>query len=335
MSFAHDGDPTDVLRLNVGGTVLQVFRRTLTIMEGSKLASKFSGRWDHSLERDDQGNIFIDQDIRIFVPLLNFLRAKVNEAQCPPGRFPKAPLSVRDFDNNATLYRDYLRMLDCFGLYEFLYLVRIRSLSSSSSSYGGGETSSSLWPDVFDPSGVEFYTEAPHYFALEMAQQNNSECVTSFELRGAPNTKEANHHRACQIVVGWMKEDDEKDNDNQRHGDKDNNNGNENNDTIPGEDVPPTNYFPIREWWPGSGNMMKGSRIKSFGVFYALDNFSAEWSVKCSWDRASNMVRVHGSYGTQASMDFSGSGKPVFGGVGHWKLSTVKTAKLEHVGPYV
>lgn len=39
-----DKSPSDVLHLNVGGTCIAVLRRTLTSVEGSMLASRFSGR---------------------------------------------------------------------------------------------------------------------------------------------------------------------------------------------------------------------------------------------------------------------------------------------------
>ena len=47
-------DSSDVLllRLNVGGTKMEVVRRALTILEDSRLASRFSGRWDDSIEKD-------------------------------------------------------------------------------------------------------------------------------------------------------------------------------------------------------------------------------------------------------------------------------------------
>jgi hypothetical protein len=57
------GEPGDVLRFNVGGARIDVLRRTLTSVEGSMLAAKFSGRWDDSLEKDADGNFFIDQPI--------------------------------------------------------------------------------------------------------------------------------------------------------------------------------------------------------------------------------------------------------------------------------
>ena len=66
----NHGEPSDVLRLNIGGGArVDVLRRTLTQFEGSLLESKFSGRWDDSLEKDADGNFFIDQPARLFVPL--------------------------------------------------------------------------------------------------------------------------------------------------------------------------------------------------------------------------------------------------------------------------
>jgi len=62
----------DVLYLNIGGeTVVNVLRRTLTQVEGSLLASMFSGRWDDNMTKDKEGNFFIDQPADLFVPLVN------------------------------------------------------------------------------------------------------------------------------------------------------------------------------------------------------------------------------------------------------------------------
>mgnify|MGYP002783603065 CR=1 FL=1 len=73
--YPQAGKDSDVLHLNVGGsTNIAVLRRTLTHFENSMLASRFSGRWDDSLEKDKDGNFFIDQDPAVFVPLLNYLR---------------------------------------------------------------------------------------------------------------------------------------------------------------------------------------------------------------------------------------------------------------------
>ena len=69
------GRDTDVLELNVGGGCqVSVLRRTLTQFDESMLASRFSGRWDDSLEKDSEGKFFIDQDPAIFLILINYLR---------------------------------------------------------------------------------------------------------------------------------------------------------------------------------------------------------------------------------------------------------------------
>ncbi len=88
--YPQAGLDSDVLHLNIGGsTNIAVLRRTLTIFEDSMLASRFSGRWDDSLEKDKDGNFFIDEDPTIFLQLLNFLRQydkkKRNDLRlCPP-----------------------------------------------------------------------------------------------------------------------------------------------------------------------------------------------------------------------------------------------------------
>jgi hypothetical protein len=73
--FPNAGKDSAVLHLNVGGsTNVAVLRRTLTHFEHSMLATRFSGRWDDSLEKDKDGNFFVDEDPEVFMMLLNFLR---------------------------------------------------------------------------------------------------------------------------------------------------------------------------------------------------------------------------------------------------------------------
>lgn len=73
--FPQGGQDSDVLHLNVGGlTSIAVLRRTLTHFANSMLASRFSGRWDESLEKDKNRNFFVDQDPKVFMQLLNYLR---------------------------------------------------------------------------------------------------------------------------------------------------------------------------------------------------------------------------------------------------------------------
>mmetsp|Transcript_5787 Transcript_5787/g.8973 ORF Transcript_5787/g.8973 Transcript_5787/m.8973 type:complete len:385 (-) Transcript_5787:132-1286(-) len=72
------GSDTDVIQLNVGGrTNIAVLRNTLTQFEDSMLAAKFSGRWDDSMEKDRDGNVFVDEDPDNFGQLLKFLRMRM------------------------------------------------------------------------------------------------------------------------------------------------------------------------------------------------------------------------------------------------------------------
>ena len=72
--YYGDAKPDDVIRLNIRGTKTAVLRSTLTCVKGSMLAAKFSGRWDDSMEKDEGGNVIIDQDYAIFGPILRFLQ---------------------------------------------------------------------------------------------------------------------------------------------------------------------------------------------------------------------------------------------------------------------
>eukprot|EP00804_Cyclotella_cryptica_P017591 CCRYP_006737-RA/>CCRYP_006737-RA protein AED:0.10 eAED:0.10 QI:339/1/1/1/1/1/5/753/337 len=107
--FLLDKSPSDVLHLNVGGTCIAVLRRTLTSVEQSMLASRFSGRWDESLEKDRDGNFFIDQPIELFLPMVNYLRAKACETPLgPPVRSPH----LKDYEAR----QDFYRMVEYFGM---------------------------------------------------------------------------------------------------------------------------------------------------------------------------------------------------------------------------
>jgi hypothetical protein len=120
-SAMEEGTPNDILRLDVGGTCLKVLRRTLTQVEGSMLATRFSGRSDASLEKNPDGSIFVDQPIEIFRPLVNLLKAKAIET---PGH-EKPSLTVEAFGNDRTLYLDFMRMIEHYGLTEALYPIKV------------------------------------------------------------------------------------------------------------------------------------------------------------------------------------------------------------------
>jgi hypothetical protein len=305
MDSTAEPSPNDVLTLNVGGScTVQVLRRTLTVIDGSKLASQFSGRWENSLIRDANGHVFIDQDSRLFVPLIHYLRAKVNEETAMS--YHKPPLSVQDFDGNATLFRDYLGMLDSLGLYDVLYPIRICDIMDSTAP---------LLP--FHPMGVHMGSqETPKYYVLEVAHDVEETVITSFEIKGATNM------RPNQVLVGWMNVAEEEEEERANSNNMDHNHQ-------------PVFHFPVDDYWPGSHRMMKGCRMKSFGVFFTVDKFSSEWVLKCSWD-GNSKVTIQGSFGTQAEMDFTTTskkrGKPIFGGIGAWWLSDVTMMTRSSIG---
>lgn len=80
----------DIIHLNIGGEKkVSVLRRTLCLVEDSMLASSFSGRWDDSLARDLDGAVFVDFQPELFLPLLDFLRARrIQDDQSTPVLMP-------------------------------------------------------------------------------------------------------------------------------------------------------------------------------------------------------------------------------------------------------
>ena len=60
----------DVIRLNVGGEIIMTTRQTLTKIPKSILSMMFNGRWEHKLNIDQNGNIFLDFNPILFRHLL-------------------------------------------------------------------------------------------------------------------------------------------------------------------------------------------------------------------------------------------------------------------------
>ncbi|CAB3980898.1 Chaperone dnaK2 [Paramuricea clavata] len=81
----------DIIHLNVGGHKLTTKRSTLCQVEGSLLASIFSGRWEDSLERDQDGAIFFDFNPQYFLVILDYLRTKKIATPENPTPLPKVP----------------------------------------------------------------------------------------------------------------------------------------------------------------------------------------------------------------------------------------------------
>lgn len=199
-----EAKPTDVLTLNVGGQVnLQVLRRTLCAVPNSMMASKFSGRWDDQIERDGEGNIFIDYPPEIFQPLIALLRARVW------GNEPKFALpapTAKDFGGDDRLFRVFLAMLEYYGLFEVFYPVRIGTLLVDMQGVPENES----FPKLYVSSGVQFETTHPTFFYLEttlpgyrvssyQVEIHESKAYSSSET--APNPDPLSRLRGFQI--GW------------------------------------------------------------------------------------------------------------------------------------
>ena len=79
----------DIIDLNVGGQKLTTTRSTLCQVEGSLLASMFSGRWEDSLKRDKDGAVFFDFNPQHFVLILDYLRQKKIASPENPAALPR------------------------------------------------------------------------------------------------------------------------------------------------------------------------------------------------------------------------------------------------------
>ena len=107
---------SDIIHLNVGGHKLTTKRSTLCQVEGSLLASMFSGRWEDSLERDQDGAIFFDFNPQHFVVILDYLRAKKIATPENPVPLPKVP------DDQA---KSFNNLLEYLGLSDEIVLAEI------------------------------------------------------------------------------------------------------------------------------------------------------------------------------------------------------------------
>jgi len=117
---------TDVLALNVGGTKFDVLRSTLTSVEGSMLAAKFSGRWEDSLERDAEGRVFLEANPEYFWIVLDQLRSKMwDTRRLHSNTVP----CIQDFGSRRK-FEQFFRLVEYFGLTDTIFPPVIRPVSS-------------------------------------------------------------------------------------------------------------------------------------------------------------------------------------------------------------
>ena len=95
----------DIINLNVGGKKITTKRSTLCQVEGSLLASMFSGRWENKLSRDEDGRVFFDFNPQYFLLILDFLRARKISS-------PEKPKVPEDQAKNFYSLVEYLGLSD-------------------------------------------------------------------------------------------------------------------------------------------------------------------------------------------------------------------------------
>ncbi|CAB4025419.1 Chaperone dnaK2 [Paramuricea clavata] len=102
---AVDVSDDDIILLNVGGQKFTSTRSTLCQVEGSLLATMFSGRWEDSVKRDQDGAVFFDVNPQYFGYILDYLRTKKIASPENPAELPKVP---RDQAKNFNTFVEYL-----------------------------------------------------------------------------------------------------------------------------------------------------------------------------------------------------------------------------------
>jgi BTB/POZ domain len=111
--FNRKASGTDIIHLNVSGKLVAVLRSTLTCLEGSMLAARFSGRWDDSHEKDREDNFFINQPPDLFVPMIEFLQRIGNSI---PAAEATRFLTVEDFGGSNDRFEDFADMVEHYGM---------------------------------------------------------------------------------------------------------------------------------------------------------------------------------------------------------------------------
>ena len=179
------GSDNDVLQLNVGGqTNIAVRRSTLTQFEDSMLAAKFSGRWDDSMEKDRDGNIFIHQDPESFVTLIKHLRLRMNSRtrSIPYRRLP-------------TPSYEFCSMLEYYNLIPGVYPQRWVGTTK-----------------LFTREEVAYGTVTLSSKNIESEDASSSQTATAvLTFKGMPEVIEfsAEFHEGASGAIGWLHCNDE------------------------------------------------------------------------------------------------------------------------------
>ena len=175
--YPDRGKPDDVLHLDIGGTPVNVLRRTLLQVEGSMLASKFSGRWDDNLEKTRDGRIFIDQPIELFLPLINYLRALATHH--PPVPLPSPPTIADD------RRQEFFRIVEYYGLSPGVFPLGVYRVDNT-----GSKTDLVTSHPDYKVSCVDV-----GWYCVLPLDDRHGEHVQSFEVKVGETS---------DVQIGWM-----------------------------------------------------------------------------------------------------------------------------------
>jgi len=106
-----DAKDDDLVEINAGGKIIAAKRSTLTRLKGTRMEALFSGRWDKKLQRDSNGQIFLDVNPLCFQAIVDYL----NELAISSEDNPPRPPSVDD--EHKHIFQQHLELL---GLLDYV-----------------------------------------------------------------------------------------------------------------------------------------------------------------------------------------------------------------------
>ena len=172
---AFEVSDDDIINLNVGGENITTKRSTLCQIEGSLLASMFSGREEKSLGRDENGRIFFDFNPQYFIFILDYLRAKKISTPENPAPLPKVPEEQVKYFNHLV---KHLGLSDEFPPVKILPDEKFTLHSTGVTLEEGGSVA------VHDPTtgntyvlGENIYEEGVAKLKLKIESFQNNDCM--------------------------------------------------------------------------------------------------------------------------------------------------------------
>lgn len=146
------------------------------------LASKFSGRWDESLEKDKDGDFFINQEFSLFRPMLAYLRKEKKSTEKYPMKSPND--SSKGLTGEENSIYDFYGMIEYYGMTDGIYPTK---LIINSNTFTRSKDS------------VEFIhskkINAKEWATFSLFQEGHSRKIKSYEVTLGDDVK--------HIQIGW------------------------------------------------------------------------------------------------------------------------------------